>query len=839
MQREAARRRDRVEPLDRRGHDVRLGQQLREAGRLVRGEDDPGALAAPARDGGADAADGGRRQGRLVPAEGIAARRRAVGVRLPGELERARRVQRGLPVARRGVGVRPAPGQLAGRLQLARSLVGLGLQGVEGGADVGRLVDEPDGVADMVERRGRRQDAAPDLRRIAQRPRLDEARRSAARRSGSRVTMRPSRASKSARLASASTGRRNSLAGRSATARADRRRAGRPGRRRAATRPRRRTTPRAPAAAGRPGSSRRCRRGARTRRDRRPRAPTRSPGPRGDGGPAPGPGAPPAGGRAARLSRSATGRVRWKSAWTLATRMRGAAGMPSREGGDAGRRLVADQLRALVGQRGAWLQGDDGRRPRPGGQLLRDAIGDLRVAGDPDQPLPGGDRERRGQERLGAVRHRAVRDVPQVTPDAAGRGAQALGEGLQGAGLGQQRGQDREVGRAAALGSRAAARRRPRPRGGQVPAPPSPTVPGPPLPKRRSRPRRPRIGLVDSVIAAPGPSPWHRDRQQLAPAGPRMPDAVGADGRLRRRIRGSGSRAGGPGRSIGVVPPRLAVARQRRRSIGRLRRVELPGVPAVRGPRGAVARPVDDRIGRRIDDALEIRPLAAIERAQHVVDGGPRRLADADAQARELLAVQLADDRAQAVVAAGAARRPQPEASERQREVVGDHEQVVERRVVAGQDLAHGQAGLVHERLRLDELQVEGLEAAPDDARGVALLAATRPAGPVGQAVEHHPADVVTCLRVAAARVSQPDDDLHPASEHADWARIPIRGGPETMVAASPRRPVSEARPVAAERGGRIVRAIVSGGRPSRADTCPAARRCASGAPLRAAAGGG
>ena len=124
----------------------------------------------------------------------------------------------------------------------------------------------------------------------------------------------------------------------------------------------------------------------------------------------------------------------------------------------------------------------------------------------------------------------------------------------------------------------------------------------------------------------------------------------------------------------------------------------------------------------------------------------------------------------------------EPEASERQREVVGDDEQVLERRMGPGQHLAHGQAGLVHERLRLDELEVEAVEAAPDDARGVTLLAATGPAGPVGQAVEHHPADVVTCLRVAAARVAQPDDDPHPASVidparddagHGEWARIP------------------------------------------------------------------
>ena len=57
---------------------------------------------------------------------------------------------------------------------------------------------------------------------------------------------------------------------------------------------------------------------------------------------------------------------------------------------------------------------------------------------------------------------------------------------------------------------------------------------------------------------------------------------------------------------------------------------------------------------------------------QDVVDGVPVRLADPDPQPAELLGPELVDDRAQAVVAAGAAALAEAQLAERQREVVGD-----------------------------------------------------------------------------------------------------------------------------------------------------------------------
>ena len=78
---------------------------------------------------------------------------------------------------------------------------------------------------------------------------------------------------------------------------------------------------------------------------------------------------------------------------------------------------------------------------------------------------------------------------------------------------------------------------------------------------------------------------------------------------------------------------------------------------------------------------------------------------------------ELVDDRAEAVVAARPAALAEAELAERQREVVGDDEQVDERRVLAGEDLADGEPGVVHERQRLDERQVQAVEAAHRDRR--------------------------------------------------------------------------------------------------------------------------
>ena len=168
--------------------------------------------------------------------------------------------------------------------------------------------------------------------------------------------------------------------------------------------------------------------------------------------------------------------------------------------------------------------------------------------------------------------------------------------------------------------------------------------------------------------------------------------------------------------------------------------------------------------------------------------------ADPDPEPAELLGRELVDDRAEAVVAARSAALAEPELAERQGEVVGDDQEVAERRVLAGEDLPDREARVVHEGQRLDERQVEAPESAHRDRRGVPRPALARPAGPVGEPVEDHPADVVARLRVLVARVAQADDDLHSLSRRGGapgraWTPrrtgpIPSREGPQEIVSA-------------------------------------------------------
>ena len=109
----------------------------------------------------------------------------------------------------------------------------------------------------------------------------------------------------------------------------------------------------------------------------------------------------------------------------------------------------------------------------------------------------------------------------------------------------------------------------------------------------------------------------------------------------------------------------------------------------------------------------------------------------------------------------------EPQLAEREREVVGHDQQVDQRHAVAGEQLADRDARVVHVRLGLGEHEL--LAPVPDlDALGRVALAATAGLpGPVGEPVEHHPADVVAGLRVLVARVSQADDELHERSSRS------------------------------------------------------------------------
>ena len=147
-------------------------------------------------------------------------------------------------------------------------------------------------------------------------------------------------------------------------------------------------------------------------------------------------------------------------------------------------------------------------------------------------------------------------------------------------------------------------------------------------------------------------------------------------------------------------------------------------------------------------------------------------LADPDPQPAERLRPELADDRAQAVVATRTAALAEPELSEGQGEVVDHDEHLAERRALARQGLPDGEARLVHERLRLHKQEIEPAVPPIDDRGRVPIPPTAGPAGTVRDPVEDHPADVVPRLAVLLAGVPQPDDDL------VDGATSRSRGAP-------------------------------------------------------------
>ncbi len=152
--------------------------------------------------------------------------------------------------------------------------------------------------------------------------------------------------------------------------------------------------------------------------------------------------------------------------------------------------------------------------------------------------------------------------------------------------------------------------------------------------------------------------------------------------------------------------------------------------------------------------------LGVLEVTQDVLHGGTLRCPDADAQAGERLGPHLGDDRAQPVVAAGAAARLHAQLAEGQGHVVDHDEDVRQRGTFAGQDLAHGLAGRVHVRHRLHQDELIVTEPATRRGGRVTRPDAAGCADTIGQAIQHHPADVVAGLLVARAGIAQAHHDL-------------------------------------------------------------------------------
>ena len=218
-------------------------------------------------------------------------------------------------------------------------------------------------------------------------------------------------------------------------------------------------------------------------------------------------------------------------------------------------------------------------------------------------------------------------------------------------------------GRAARSPPRRTRRRDPSPARGPRPRHVARPIPGRPCRRRsagassgrgsgRSRPTALRAILPIAAAA----------RQDPPPAGLRPAHAIGI---------------GGPTdlARLGPVEHVLGVGRGRRRSSQALKRLAALDVPC--------ADPRLDRLGGGIEEDRQPGGLVGAEPAEDVVHGAAPGLADAHPEAAELLAAELADDRAQPVVAAVRPGLAEAELAEREREVVRDDEQVDERDVVA------------------------------------------------------------------------------------------------------------------------------------------------------------
>ena len=317
--------------------------------------------------------------------------------------------------------------------------------------------------------------------------------------------------------------------------------------------------------------------------------------------------------------------------------------LPRGQGRDPGGRLVGDQLAALVGQRGPRLEhGDRLRVAEPGAEFLGDAIGDLRIAGDPEEALAiGGLGEGRGQVGLGAVRDR---DQPDVAPGPARivlGTAQALAERGERAGRRQEGWEGREVREA-------------------MPARLATGLPGGP-----GRGRRPRLWRRARLLrCAPGVIDLGIDRRDVE-----VDLLVGGVGAWRaaksvatrsaiRRSRPRRPRSGvsgiGQASDLGGADPTPARARPsdaigvgrtvdlaRGGEPGRVGGTQLEHVVAVGGLARSLAGPRLDRVRRGVEQFVEPLLFVGREPRQDVVDGAPVRVADPDPKAAELLGPEL------------------------------------------------------------------------------------------------------------------------------------------------------------------------------------------------------
>ncbi len=171
------------------------------------------------------------------------------------------------------------------------------------------------------------------------------------------------------------------------------------------------------------------------------------------------------------------------------------------------------------------------------------------------------------------------------------------------------------------------------------------------------------------------------------------------------------------------------------------------------------------------------RALIRSEFPQDMADHFSRlAAADAHLQPGEGVRVQVLDDGFDAVVSSRGTFLPESEGAERQGDIVINHQDVLRRPFVEGEDLLERPAAQVHEGLRLEEQRP-----VTRDLRQVALPlgdALECSPGLRRQPVQHHEAYIVAGILILAAGIPEPHDQL----EHVRTMDDHIRGvQPEDM----------------------------------------------------------
>ena len=137
-----------------------------------------------------------------------------------------------------------------------------------------------------------------------------------------------------------------------------------------------------------------------------------------------------------------------------------------------------------------------------------------------------------------------------------------------------------------------------------------------------------------------------------------------------------------------------------------------------------------------------------------------RRMPRAHADARKIVAAKQIDDRAHAVVRAGAALGAEADVPRLQIDVVIHHDQVIRLDLVPVHQLDNALAGQVHERLRLSQHDALAADA-PLRQLCLALELVKGQPQPAGQQLQHIKAHIMAGAGVFVARIAQPHNHIH------------------------------------------------------------------------------